>query len=75
MANTETQGVTLKVTGMKCGGCESNIKNTLSSINGVLSVEAEHKKDSVSIEFNRADTSLDEIIKAISEAGFTAEDA
>lgn len=75
MTNTETQGVILKVTGMKCGGCEGNIKNTLSNIDGVLSVDAKHKEDSVSFEFNEASTSLDEIITAISEAGFTVEDS
>ena len=75
MAKAETQGVTFKVTGMKCGGCENNIKNRLSSIDGVLSVEAKHKDDSVSVEFNEASTSLDELVEAISEAGFTVEDS
>ena len=39
-----SESVSLAVTGMKCGGCESNVKSKLNSIEGVISVEAMSKE-------------------------------
>jgi len=75
MTNSTIQDVTLKVTGMKCGGCETNVKGKLSNITGVLSVDANNKEDSVNVEFNEASINLDEIKKVIGEAGFIVEDS
>ncbi|MGR9088294.1 MAG: heavy-metal-associated domain-containing protein [Gammaproteobacteria bacterium] len=68
-----TQSVELMVTGMKCGGCETNVKDKLSAINGVLDVAASSKDKTVSVEFDEAKTGLDAIKAAIVEAGFKVE--
>ena len=39
----------IKVDGMVCGGCENRVKNALSTIEGVESVEANHKTGIVTI--------------------------
>ena len=39
----------LDVTGMMCTGCENRIKNALSEIKGIESVEANHKTGKVKI--------------------------
>ena len=36
------KGLKLKINGMMCGGCENRVKNALSEIDGVESVEADH---------------------------------
>ena len=68
-----TESIELTVIGMKCGGCETNVKNKLSAVDGVLQVSASSKDKKVNVEFDEDQTSLDEIRQAIVEAGFTVE--
>lgn len=68
-----TESVSLTVTGMKCGGCETNVASKLKAIDGVLSVSASSKDNEVNVEFDSGKTSLDIITAAIVDAGFTVE--
>lgn len=68
------ESVVLTVTGMKCGGCETNVTGKLEAIKGVLSVAASHKDKEVSVEFDTEITSVDSIIDAITDAGFIVND-
>lgn len=68
-----TESVKLTVTGMKCGGCEANVKSKLGSIDGVLTVEASSKENFVNVEFDSAKTNLEAIKSAIVEIGYTVE--
>ncbi len=68
-----SESVSLDVTGMKCGGCESNVKNKLDTIDGVISVEAMNKENKVDVEFDAAKTDVEEISTAITDAGFVVE--
>lgn len=70
-----TESVSLTVTGMKCGGCETNVTSKLQAIDGVLSVNASSKDKQVNVEFDAGKTSLDAITEAIVEAGFTVEES
>lgn len=65
-----SESVSLDVTGMKCGGCESNVKKKLGEIDGVISVEAMNKENKVVVDFDAEKTSVEAISKAITEAGF-----
>jgi len=67
------ESVTLTVTGMKCGGCESNVINRLKAVEGILSVKASAKDNEVSVEYDAEKTDLDAITEAITEAGFSVE--
>lgn len=42
----------LNVEGMMCEGCENRIKNSVSKIDGVKKVEADHTSGTVMIEAN-----------------------
>ncbi len=68
-----SESVSLNVSGMKCGGCESNVKTKLAEIDGVISVEAMNKENKVDVEFDSAKTNLEEISQAITDAGFVVE--
>ncbi|MGZ8189621.1 MAG: heavy-metal-associated domain-containing protein [Methylococcaceae bacterium] len=68
------ESVVLNVTGMKCGGCESNVTDKLTAVDGVLSVLATSKDNEVRVEFDTEKTTLDAIKDAITDAGFTVED-
>lgn len=68
-----TESSELTVTGMKCGGCETNVTGKLTAIDGVQSVTASFKENRVTVEFDPAKTSLDAIKSTITEAGFSVE--
>lgn len=68
-----TESVVLTVTGMKCGGCETNVTGALQAIDGVVSVKASSKDKSVSVEFDAEKTGLDTIKEAIANAGYTVQ--
>ena len=63
--------VTLNVTGMKCGGCETNVRGKLTAVDGVTAVSASHKDNIVSVEFDPQKTSLQAIKSIITDAGFS----
>lgn len=65
--------VSLAVTGMKCGGCESTVKTKLNTIEGIISVEAMNKENKVDVEFDAGVTSIEVISQAITDAGFVVE--
>lgn len=67
------ESVSLAVTGMKCGGCESNVKTKLNTVDGVLSIEASSKENKVEVEFDEGKTSVEAISAAIVDAGFGVE--
>ena len=61
--------IEIKITGMVCGGCENRVKNALSTIEGVSSVEANYKTGIVTIiSKEEIDTSIIENI--IDDLGF-----
>ena len=66
-----TESATLKVTGMKCGGCEANVINKLKTVAGVESSTASSKNQEVQVEFDAGQTNIEAITKAITEAGYT----
>ena len=68
-----SESVSLTVTGMKCGGCETTVKTKLDTIDGVISVIAVSKEDKVDVEFDADKTSVEAISLAITEAGFVVE--
>jgi copper chaperone len=68
-----SESISLAVTGMKCGGCESNVKTKLNTIDGVISVEAMNKENKVDVEFDAEKTSVEAISQAITDAGFVVE--
>ncbi|MDO9141765.1 MAG: heavy-metal-associated domain-containing protein [Methylobacter sp.] len=68
-----SESITLTVTGMKCGGCETNVSSKLQAIDGVLSVSASSKNNEVSVDFDSNKTSLDAITSTITDAGFSVE--
>ncbi len=64
--------IEIKITGMVCGGCENRVKNALSTIEGVSSVEANYKTGIVTIiSKEEIDTSIIENI--IDDLGFEIE--
>ncbi|MSP28473.1 MAG: copper chaperone [Methylococcales bacterium] len=68
-----TESSVLTVTGMKCGGCESNVKGKLLAVEGVSSVTPSFQTNEVTVEFDGDKVNLDAINSVITQAGFTVE--
>lgn len=64
------QSLSLQVTGMKCGGCESSVKDKLSSLAGIISVHPSHKDNRVDVEYDEAMIDPATIAQNIADAGF-----
>lgn len=62
--------IILNVDGMKCGGCENNVKSALEACDGVASVAASHKEKTVAVDFDAAKVSLEQIKQVIADKGF-----
>lgn len=62
----------LKIDGMHCGSCAVGIQMLVSQMDGVKSVEVSYDDKKGTFEFDSAKVSKDEIVKSISELGYTA---
>ncbi len=65
------ESISLAVTGMKCGGCESNVSSQLNNIEGILTVEASSKENKVDVTFDSSKTNVAAISQAITKAGYS----
>jgi len=72
-AQEEPKKVKLKVTGITCAGCSSNIYNTLKTVDGVLDHSVEYPGDLAIITYNPAKTNPEALIKIIEKIGYKAE--
>ncbi len=62
--------LTLNVTGMTCGGCETAIRRVLSMLDGVTSATASHKDSRVQVVYDPARVDRTKITRAIEAAGY-----
>lgn len=68
-----SESVSLNVNGMKCGGCETSVKEKLMVLDGVISVAADHKGGKVDVEFESEKVSPGTISDVIAVAGYSVE--
>jgi copper chaperone len=60
---------TISVAGMSCNGCEQNVENSLTMLDGVNRVEADHESERVEVVAEN-EVSEDDIADAIRNAGY-----
>lgn len=61
--------IIIKVSGMMCGGCENRVKNALSMIEGIETVEANYVDGIVKI-VSKEEINIKEITEKINDLGF-----
>ncbi|PCJ81686.1 MAG: copper-translocating P-type ATPase [Bacteroidetes bacterium] len=59
---------TYKITGMTCNGCKTNVESALGSLNAITKVEADLKKNEVTLEMT-SHISLDKLQETLLKAG------
>ncbi|MBL4585990.1 MAG: cation transporter [Flavobacteriales bacterium] len=69
----DEESITLKITGMTCGGCANYVSIALSEMDGIISEDVSYPGDRNTITFDPDKTSVDKIIAAIEKAGYKAE--
>ncbi len=62
--------VTVKVTGMQCGGCETVIEETVSQLGGVGEVKADYENGMMSVRFDPEKCSIEKICRTIEPKGY-----
>ncbi len=60
----------LKITGMSCGGCTSNVTHALKSIRGVGDVSVSLAAGEATVQYDEQQTSPDQLKAAVKEAGY-----
>ena len=74
VATLNTQVVTLKMTGMFCGGCEAAVQHAARKVDGVTAAQASADKGIAEVTYDPAKTTPAAIATVITEkSGFKAE--
>ena len=72
LSNSSIVSSEIKVLGMSCNHCVDSVKKAVFKLEGVKSVEVELIKNKATIKYDTTNVSLDNIINAVTEAGFEA---
>lgn len=66
------QTVKMPVDGMVCNACQSNVKKTIKSIDGVTDVEVNLEKKFAVFSFDPKKVKVEQVQKAVNDKGFEA---
>jgi copper chaperone len=62
--------ILLGVKGMKCGGCETTVREAVQALDGVLGVKPSFRDNTVEVEYEEGKADLEAIRRAIAAKGF-----
>ena len=62
--------IQIKVTGMTCGGCNSNVTKALNAVNEIVNVNVSLSDANATVEYDEKMTSPEQLKLAIKEAGY-----
>jgi len=65
-----TQQLALKVEGMTCGHCKAAVENALRQLSGVVAAEVDLGKKTVTVNYDPAQVSVEQMKEAIAEEGY-----
>ena len=66
------ESTTIKIDGMMCGGCVSNISGILSGLGGVAKAEVSLEQAQAIVTYDPASITRESLCAAIEDAGFDA---
>lgn len=62
--------VEIQIEGMTCDACQNHVDFAINDLNGIVNVTTSYKNQNTIVEFDTAQTSIQEINKAISSTGY-----
>jgi Cu+-exporting ATPase len=71
-ATTDVEKVTLKLRGMSCAACASNIESAIRAVPGVVECNVNFGAEQAALQYNPRQTSIEAIQRAVVEAGYAA---
>lgn len=69
---TTMKEATFRVQEIHCGGCENSIRNSLSRLEGISSVEPDQATDEVRVAYDETRVKVEEIVERLADIGFPA---
>ncbi|VVB73380.1 putative copper-exporting P-type ATPase A [uncultured archaeon] len=66
--------IVFEISGMHCTNCARTIEKSVGRVKGVKSTSVNFAADSAQVEFDEAETGVDELKKAVRDAGYEAEE-
>lgn len=60
---------TFTVTGMKCEHCEARVENALKELYGVNSAKADHNANNVTVDYDEANVTPEQMTEAVNALG------
>jgi len=63
----------LKIMGMTCGGCTSNVTNALKAVSGVNDVQVSLSAGEATVQYDEQLTSPDQLKTAVKSAGYNVD--
>ena len=66
--------VNMEIEGMTCTGCEEHVEYATSQLEGVFVTKASYESGKAAITFDQSISSLEEVIDAVNETGYTVVD-
>ena len=60
----------LGVKGMKCGGCETTVREAVNALEGVIGVSPNFRENTVEVEYEEGKADLDAVRRVITAKGF-----
>lgn len=64
------QKISVQISGMHCTGCANTVQKVLARISGVANAQVDFSNQKAVVEFDRAKCSSNQILEAISKAGY-----
>ncbi|WP_410771081.1 heavy metal translocating P-type ATPase [Fontibacillus sp. BL9] len=71
-ATKDDQSATLQITGMTCAACANRIEKGLNRLEGVELANVNFALETAQVKFSPGDVSLDDIMKKVSQLGYSA---
>lgn len=73
VTQADGEHVVLAVAGMNCGSCSEKLTATLSEIEGVHAAAVDYVNGEATVAYDAKMVKVDVLVKAITEAGYTAQ--
>lgn len=65
--------VKLNISGMTCNNCLNRVETALTELEGVEKVKINLKRETASVKFDQTIQEIDDLTKAVDQAGYQAE--
>lgn len=65
---------TLKINGMTCASCAKTVEKNVERVNGVENASVNFATEKLNVKFDESSTSMGNIIKAVKDAGYSAQE-